>query len=111
LFEPEERIWIDTDAACGAGPRVDPDDCFAIALLFRSRSKQIAGISTVFGNAPLKVTDNTTRVLLPHLRSDQDHAVEVYEGAASPTKSPASLASTPARDALQKALSGGPLSL
>lgn len=108
-FGPEERIWIDTDAACGAGRRVDPDDCFAIALLFRSRSKQIAGISTIFGNAPLTVTDNTTRVLLQHLRSDEDHAVEVYEGAALPTNSPASLASTPASDALQQALSEGPL--
>ncbi len=30
-FAPRpKRIWIDTDAACGASPRTDPDDCFAI---------------------------------------------------------------------------------
>ncbi len=28
-----KRIWIDTDAACGASPRTDPDDCFAILAL------------------------------------------------------------------------------
>ena len=30
---PDERIWVDTDAACGAGLRIDPDDCFAIVWL------------------------------------------------------------------------------
>ena len=27
------RLWVDTDAACGATARTDPDDCFAIAWL------------------------------------------------------------------------------
>lgn len=29
------RIWVDTDPACGEGPRVDPDDCLAIWYLTR----------------------------------------------------------------------------
>ncbi|MGH7314778.1 MAG: hypothetical protein ACREJS_00820, partial [Candidatus Rokuibacteriota bacterium] len=30
--DPSRRVWIDTDAACGASRRTDPDDCFAILL-------------------------------------------------------------------------------
>ena len=48
-----ERIWIDTDAACGHSRTTDPDDCLAIVLLARTPGVEIAGISTVFGNAPL----------------------------------------------------------
>jgi len=108
---PAERIWIDTDAACGAGPRTDPDDCFAIALLFKSRGKHIAGISTVFGNAALFVTDKTTRVLLKQLSFGQEPAIEVQMGAAFPVDDPASLAATPAREALREALLEGPLTI
>lgn len=25
-----ERVWVDTDVACGTGPRRDPDDCLAL---------------------------------------------------------------------------------
>jgi hypothetical protein len=31
--EPTSRIWVDTDAACGANARTDPDDCLAILWL------------------------------------------------------------------------------
>jgi purine nucleosidase len=61
------RVWIDTDAACGRTPRTDPDDCFAIALLARS-DIEIAGISTVAGNAPREIVQATTRALLSQLR-------------------------------------------
>jgi inosine-uridine nucleoside N-ribohydrolase len=61
------RLWIDTDAACGHGPRTDPDDCLAIALLARAPGVQIAGISTVAGNAPLEVVERTTRALVAQL--------------------------------------------
>jgi inosine-uridine nucleoside N-ribohydrolase len=57
------RLWIDTDAACGHGPRTDPDDCLAIAMLARQRALRIAGISTVAGNAPREVVDRTVREL------------------------------------------------
>jgi hypothetical protein len=58
-IEISPRLWIDTDAACGAGPKVDPDDCFALALLFHSEDIQIAGISTVFGNSDLPTVEVT----------------------------------------------------
>ncbi len=61
------RVWIDTDAACGHAPRTDPDDCFALALLARENI-EIAGISTVAGNAPREVVEATTRALLSQLR-------------------------------------------
>ena len=61
------RVWIDTDAACGHTPRTDPDDCVAIALLART-DIEIAGISTVAGNAPREVVQATTRALLSELR-------------------------------------------
>jgi hypothetical protein len=50
-----DRIWIDTDAACGHSRTTDPDDCLAILLLARTPGVAIAGISTVFGNTPLTV--------------------------------------------------------
>jgi inosine-uridine nucleoside N-ribohydrolase len=56
------RLWIDTDAACGYTERADPDDCFALALLARSRV-EIAGISAVSGNAPRDVVQATLRAL------------------------------------------------
>lgn len=59
----ERRLWIDTDAACGAGSRVDPDDCFALLLLLESRAT-IAGVSTVAGNAPQPVVEGTVTGLL-----------------------------------------------
>ena len=57
------RLWIDTDAACGHSPTTDPDDCFALLLLARAREVEIAGVSAVQGNAPLEVTERTTREL------------------------------------------------
>lgn len=113
-IEPAERIWIDTDAACGAGPRVDPDDCFAIVLLMKLRSAHIAGVSTVFGNAPLAVTDSTTRNLLSRLGLEKIHGVNVYTGAAGPiddSSTTSTIPATPASDALREALAKGPLTI
>jgi len=57
------RLWIDTDAACGHSDTTDPDDCLALLLLARARDVEIAGVSAVQGNAPLEVTERTTREL------------------------------------------------
>ena len=57
------RLWVDTDAACGHGPRTDPDDCFAVLFLARIPDAEVAGVSAVQGNAPLDVTARTTRRL------------------------------------------------
>ena len=36
------RLWVDTDAASGATPRTDPDDCFAIAWLVANGATLLA---------------------------------------------------------------------
>lgn len=41
---PPGRIWIDTDAACGASARTDPDDCLAILWLV-SHGVDIVGLA------------------------------------------------------------------
>lgn len=48
-------IWIDTDPAIGA-PWREVDDAFALILAFHSPEVRIAGISTTYGNAPLRRT-------------------------------------------------------
>lgn len=82
------RVWIDTDAACGHGPRTDPDDCFAIALLLRAPEIELVGVSTVAGNAPHAVVEATARQLV-------GTGVPVHSG----------------RQALQAALEQGPLTV
>lgn len=101
------RIWIDTDAACGHDRRTDPDDCLALLFLARSEAVEIAGVSTLFGNASLAVTDRVTRSLMGRLRAAGSGAPAVHRGASSP----ASVGRTPARDALRAALAEGPLIL
>lgn len=108
---PLRRLWVDTDAACGAGRRTDPDDCLAIVLLARSRAPLI-GISTVFGNAPRETVDEVTRHLLaelategwtpPHLHRGADRAMQATERTSAPSS---------ARDALIAALEAGPLTV
>lgn len=61
------RIWIDADAACGTGTRRDPDDCLAVLSLASATQIDIAGISTVFGNAPVSETDQVMRALVQEL--------------------------------------------
>jgi hypothetical protein len=97
-----KRVWIDTDAACGAD-RADPDDCYAIALLAGDPGIEIVGISTVFGNAPRDVTDRTTRTLVAAMAP----AIPVHTGAARARDTAASDAVT----ALRRALADGPLAI
>jgi inosine-uridine nucleoside N-ribohydrolase len=107
---PVERLWIDTDAACGHTWRTDVDDCLAIWLL-AGAPLEVAGVSTVFGNAPLDATDRVTRTLVQLLpwRGRPDPVV-VYRGAPGTLTASASQA-TPARDALIRALEAGPLTV
>ena len=62
--EPAMRVWIDTDAACGHRATADPDDCFALWMLTKAPQFVVAGVSTVFGNAPLADTDRIVRRVL-----------------------------------------------
>jgi purine nucleosidase len=105
--EIASRVWVDTDAACGAGARTDPDDCFALALLAHEPRLQIAGISTVFGNAPLEATDRTARSLTGLLGDADGRALPVHAGASAPSAG----ADSPAVRALQQALADGPLTI
>jgi purine nucleosidase len=107
---PKQRLWIDTDAACGAGDRVDVDDCFALLLLLRSPQVSIAGISTVFGNAPVDVTDRTAHELLVLLGSPTPASI-VYRGATAPISDSVRTAAAPAQTALREALKKGPLTI
>lgn len=97
-----QRVWIDTDAACGAGARSDPDDCLAMLLLARAQAVELAGVSTVFGNAPLAVTDRTTRQLAQQLAAGRA-PVAVHRGAATALASSAA-GDTPAQQALRDEL-------
>lgn len=60
---PRAQVWIDTDAACGAGPLKDVDDCFAILALAEAHGLKIAGVSTTYGNAARTTVDRTVTEL------------------------------------------------
>jgi purine nucleosidase len=106
------RVWIDTDAACGHSPRTDPDDCLAILLLAQAQDVTIAGVSTVFGNAPLAVTDSTTRALVTALHAAGLQSPPVFRGSPAP-RTPRDVAAPfgapPAHDRLRLALQEAPL--
>ena len=102
------RVWLDTDAACGHGARTDPDDCLAVILLASSPGVRLAGLSTVFGNAPLAVTDSTTRALAAVLDSAGVELPQVSRGAAGPLRE---ARGTQASSALAAALGDGPLAI
>ena len=69
------RVWIDVDAACGTGRRRDPDDCLALLSLASANHIDIAGISTVFGNAPVSEADQVMRALVQALGTDAGRPV------------------------------------
>jgi purine nucleosidase len=105
-----KRIWIDADPACGHGRTADPDDCLAILLLAQAHEVQIAGISTVHGNAPIEFTDRRARDLVAAL-SWHGSVPGVYRGSASAMRDDGSVAPAPAHIAIQQALQDGPLTL
>jgi inosine-uridine nucleoside N-ribohydrolase len=105
------RLWIDTDAACGYSHTTDSDDCLALLLLAQAHEVEIVGISTVYGNAPLDVTDRTTRMLMAALDHAGITSPAVYRGVAGPEGEDGPVAAAPAHPALQQALMDGPLTL
>ena len=114
-FSPSPlRVWIDTDAACGRGQRTDPDDCLAMLLLARDSHIEIIGVSTVFGNAPLPETDQTTRALMAAVSKAGAQSAPVYRGSSRPLQNsePAATAQVEeAHEALYLALAQGPLTI
>ncbi len=111
LAVPAGRLWIDTDAACGAAGHADVDDCFALLILARASGPRIVGISSVFGNAPVEVTDRTTRALVARLGSGTATPPPVFRGSAAPLSADGRRAAAPAHTALQAALKEQPLTI
>ncbi|OYW61999.1 MAG: hypothetical protein B7Z31_01915 [Rhodobacterales bacterium 12-65-15] len=105
---PPGRIWIDTDAACGATDRTDPDDCLAILWLVE-RGADIIGISTSFGNAPGDVVAERTAALVAQMARDGMQVPPVFLGHSAPAGPGAS--KPPGVNALQAALEAGPLTI
>lgn len=105
---PPGRIWIDTDAACGAALRTDPDDCLAI-LWLGSRGIDIVGLSTSFGNATGDVVADRTAALVAEMAGDGREVPPVFLGYGAPREPGASL--PPGVTALQSALEAGPLTI
>ena len=105
---PPGRIWIDTDAACGATASTDPDDCLAIYWLV-SRRTDIVGFSTSFGNAPGPVVEARLAALVSQLSHDGLQVSPVFQGYGEPRSGGAS--QPPGVIALQAALEAGPLTI
>jgi len=111
------RVWVDTDAACGTDQRRDPDDCLALLLLAGAAHIDIAGISTVFGNAPVDEADEVTRTLVQTLDGGAvrpgravSASVPVFKGCgAAASKCLEDGGSLDAQGALQQALQQGSL--
>ncbi len=106
-----ERVWIDTDAACGHSRTTDPDDCLAILLLANAKRVEIVGVSSVHGNGPVEVTDRVTRSLAAILKRDGLTAPPVYRGSAVPMEENGALTAEPAHAALRAALRDGRLTV
>lgn len=85
-FQPTDRLWVDTDAACGTGAQRDPDDCLALLSLATATRLQIVGVSTVFGNAPLDITDRVTRDLMNEFDRPAGRAWAVFKGCEQPVE-------------------------
>ena len=107
-FRLPRRIWIDTDAACGSAARIDADDCLAIVALANEPRIEIAGISTVFGNAARETADKTVHALVERLASPRIRSTRLHPGADAPI---AEQTPPPGVAALRAALEQGPLTI
>lgn len=96
------RIWLDVDPANGIG---EIDDGLALIQAFQSPELEIAGVSSVFGNAPLErahpIALNITRVFGP-----ENAAVYRGAGSAEERGKPSE-----AVDGMAEALRRGPMSI
>ena len=103
-----DRIWIDTDAACGAMGRIDPDDCFAIAWLV-AQGGDISGVSTSFGNAPGHVVADRLAALFAQLDRDGLSPPPMFVGYGAPATD--GMPPPPGIAALQSSLEERPLTI
>ncbi|MEZ4217813.1 MAG: nucleoside hydrolase [Myxococcota bacterium] len=107
------RIWIDTDPALGFReddrPK-DVDDAFVIVEALRDPDVEVAGIGTVFGNAPVDVGTRVARELVAAVGGDAA-GTSVARGAAGAGSAREGFACTDAVRALAEALRAGPLAV
>lgn len=83
-FASAETVWIDTDVSIGS-PIREVDDAYALVLAFHSPEIRIAGLSTTFGNAPLRHTTHAAQNLVRRFGGDAGLTFsDVYPGARSP---------------------------
>lgn len=109
LVPQSGRIWIDTDAACGATRNTDPDDCLAIIWLI-TKGYKIAGISTSYGNASGDVVGRTVEALVAELQKSGLSPVPVWRGSIGPLLATDETI-LPAHMALRAELERGPLTV
>jgi len=107
------RIWIDTDPALGYReddrPK-DVDDAFVIVEALRDPEVDVAGIGTVFGNAPVDVGTRIARELAAAVGGAASDT-KVACGAAHAGSERDGFVCTDAVRALAEALRAGPLAL
>ncbi|MGH8544489.1 MAG: nucleoside hydrolase [Gammaproteobacteria bacterium] len=109
LVSRSSRIWIDTDAACGATPTTDPDDCLAIVWL-AAKGHNIVGISTSYGNASADIVERTTEALVATMGNGGLPRIPVWRGAAGFLAN-SGKATQPAHAVLRAELEQGPLTI
>ncbi len=107
LMTPPSRIWVDTDAACGATRTTDPDDCLALVWL-AAHGVNLAGLSFGYGNADLETVEHTTAALATALAHSGLSRISTWRGAAGPLEKSGP---APAHAALRAELERGPLTI
>ena len=94
------RVWIDTDAACGTGPRVHPDDGLAALALREDAWIHMISDVTVLGNAPAQTTQRVTGALVQRIDGHRAKPVRAFgESAAASSDTP-----TPIEDAAHRVI-------
>jgi pyrimidine-specific ribonucleoside hydrolase len=82
-FIDARTVWIDTDVSIGS-PIREVDDAYALVLALHSPELRIAGISTSYGNAPLRHTTRAARELVRQFGAPANLRPErVFTGARS----------------------------
>ena len=87
-------VWIDSDLSLGS-PLREVDDGYALLLALRAPELRVVGVSTSYGNAPLRGTTERTRKSLVAFGS----RLPVHPGAASPNELGRATAATSALSA------------
>ncbi|MYE44112.1 MAG: nucleoside hydrolase [Acidobacteria bacterium] len=99
---PSRAVWLDVDPAVMPGGH-EPDDGVAMVQAFHSPELRVAGVSVVFGNAPVDRGYPIAREVVARFAPED---VGVYKGSAAASPDP-----TPASRALIAALEVEPLTV